>query len=263
MAKRYKLATRAFGAEPGLPDVAGLAEWVGGHRGTMADIITWQLDQSLVPQVEAGIMTPCAGGKFYANRIRQCISGIRDNEAVGELHLDAPAIIEDAAGIFLQKKGAWCALPAPHVLGIRDSYYDDENEWNAAICRVYRGVMRVMRDTGVAGNILICDVTNNAELAALAGQKVFFFQPEPDRESLARLMEYQRQIAVGKNHLETVFSLLNEYSLQKIFIIDPDTAAIHRALTQLDSDQVVTGGYCTNDCGEYWKTLAENATYWK
>ena len=123
MVKRHKLATRAFGAEPGLPDVAGLAEWIAEHRGTTADIITYRLDQSLAPQIAAGIMTPCAGGKFYADRIRQCITGINDNKAVGELHVDTPAIIEDAAGIVVQKKGAWCAIPAPHLLGITDAYY--------------------------------------------------------------------------------------------------------------------------------------------
>ncbi|MDD1693360.1 MAG: hypothetical protein LUQ71_01420, partial [Methanoregula sp.] len=69
MAKRLKLATRAFGAEPGQPDVAALAEWITEHRGRMADIVTYKLDQSLAPQVSTGIVLPCAGGKFYADRI--------------------------------------------------------------------------------------------------------------------------------------------------------------------------------------------------
>jgi hypothetical protein len=263
MVKRYKLATRAFGAEPGMPDVAALAEWIAEHRGTTADIITYRLDQSLAPQIEVGIMTPCAGGKFYADRIRQSISGISDNAAVGELHVDTPAIIEDAAGIVVQKKGAWCAMPAPRLLGITDEYYDDVYEWSDAICGVYRTIMRLMRDSGVAGNILICETIDDAELTALAGQKVFFFQPASDRESLASLMEHQRQIAVGKNHLETVFDLTEEYTIQKIFIIDPDPSSINLALSQLDPDQVVAGGYCLKECGEYWKTLAENAVYWK
>ena len=76
-------------------------------------------------------------------------------------------------------------------------------------------------------------------------------------------MEHQRQVAVGKNHLETVFDLTEEYTLRKIFIIDPDPSSINLALSQLDPDQVVAGGYCLKECGEYWKTLAENAVYWK
>ena len=157
MVKQRKLATRAFGAEPGLPDVAGLAEWIAGHRGIEADIVTYRLDQSLAPQVSAEIQSPCAGGKFYADRIRQCITGINNNKAVGELHIDTPAIIEDAAGIVVQKKGAWCAIPAPRMLGITDAYYHDDDEWRAAICEAYGTIMRTMRDTGVAGHVLIAD----------------------------------------------------------------------------------------------------------
>jgi hypothetical protein len=261
MAKRLKLATRAFGAEPGVPDVAALAEWIAEHRGMNADITTYRLDRSLALQLEAGIMTPCAGGKFYADRIRQSISGIIDNKAVGELHVDTPAIIEDAAGIVVQKKGAWCAIPAPHVLGIEDTYYDDEDEWSAALCDSYRTIMRAMRDTGVAGHVLIADRMDRAELASLAFQKVFFFAPAPGRDDLAILMDYQQQVAVAKDRLQEVFDLMNEYPVMKIFIVDPDPAAIRLALSHLDPDQVVAGGYCREGCGKYWKDLVSSAEY--
>ncbi|MDD1681071.1 MAG: hypothetical protein LUQ35_05630 [Methanoregula sp.] len=261
MVKRRKLATRAFGAEPGLPDIAGLAVWIAEHRGREADLVTYRLDQSLAPQVAAAIGSPCAGGKFYAGRIRQCLAGIRDNRVVGELHIDTPAIIEDAAGIVVQRKGAWCAIPAPHVLGIRDAYYGDVHEWYAALCDAYRALMRIMRDTGVAGHVLIADRMDDAELASLAGKKSFFFAPAPDRESLAVLLEYQQQVAIGKDQLRTLFDLTNEYALRKVFIIDPDPAAIRLALSHLDPDQVVAGGYCTNENGEYWKDLVSAAEY--
>jgi len=261
MVKRRKLATRAFGAEPGVPDVSGLAAWITEHRGREADIVTYLLDQSLAPQVRAEIGSPCAGGKFYAGRIRQCIAGIRDNRAIGELHIDTPAIIEDAAGIVVQRKGAWCAMPAPHVLGIEDAHYGDEEEWSSALCDAYRTIMRTMRDTGVAGHVLIADRMDNAELASLTGQKTFFFAPAPEREDLATLMEYQQQVAAGKDQLQAVFDLTNEYTLRKLFIIDPDPAAIRLALSHLDADQVVAGGYCTDESGEYWKDLVSNAEY--
>jgi hypothetical protein len=261
MAKRLVLATRAFGAEPGLPEVAGLAAWIAGHRGRVADIITYRLDQSLAPQVDAGIMTPCAGGKFYADRIRQCMNGIRNNKAVGELHVDTSAIVEDAAGIVVQKKGAWCAIPAPGMLGIGDAYYHDRDEWNAAICTAYSTIMRAMRDTGVAGHVLIADRMDDFELVSLAGQKAFFFAPAPDREDLACLMEYQNQVAARKEQLPMLFDLMNEYSVRKIFIIDPDPVSIIQVLSHLDPDQVAAGGYCTKVCGEYWETLVAGASY--
>ena len=259
MAKRRILATRAFGAEPGTPDVAGLAEWIAEHRGRVADIITYRLDKSLAPQVSAEIGSPCAGGKFYADRIRQCITGIRDNKAVGELHTDTPAIIEDAAGIVVQKKGAWCAIPAPHLLDIGDAYYHDRNEWNAAICRAYSTIMRAMRDTGVAGHVLIADRMDDAELASLASQKAFFFAP--GCKDLADLLEYQKQVAVGKDQLQMLFDLMNEYSVRKIFIIDPDPASIGRALSHLDPDQVLAGGYCMDGSESYWQDLVNSAIY--
>lgn len=261
MAKRRNLTTRAFGSEPGLPDVAGLAAWVSDHRGRVADIITYQLEASLSPQVSSEIGLPCAGGPFYADRIRQSIANIEDDKATGEIHAEVSAIIEDAAGIVVQKKGAWCAVPAPHVLGIRDAYYDDEEEWNGAIAGCYRMILRAMRDTGVAGNVLIADRMNGAELASLAGRKVFFFAPVPVREDLETLMEFQDQVAVQKTQLGMVFDLMNEYEVRKIFIIDPDPASISLALSHLDPDQVAAGGYCTESCGEYWKELVSSASY--
>ena len=104
MTKRLELATRGFGAEPGLPDVAGLAEWIAEHRGHPADIVTFQLDRSLAPQLPAGILTPCAGGLFYRKRILESLNGVVDGKATGELHLETQAIIEDAAGIVVQEK---------------------------------------------------------------------------------------------------------------------------------------------------------------
>jgi hypothetical protein len=263
MAKRLKLATRAFGAEPGIPDVTALAEWIAKHRGRTADIITYRLEESLSPQIPAGIMTPCAGGKFYETRLLGALFGVQDRRATQEIHADLHDIIEDAAGIVVQLNGAWYAMPAPHLLAVTDDFYHDTDEWSDAICGVYRTVMRSMRDTGVAGHVLICDSMEHAELAALAQKKVFFFQPGLDCDNCATLMEYQKQIAVEKDAVDMVFDLANEYTLQKIFLMDPDPESIDCALTHLDPDQVVAGGYCVSDCGDYWKTLAGNAGYWK
>ena len=259
MVKRLKLATRALGAEPGVPDVIALAAWIAANRGTAADIITYQLDKSLEPQVSAGIMAPCAGGRFYKNRIVQCLFGVENGQTTGEISLDSHAIREDAAGIVVQKKSAWCALPAPHVLGIADTYYDDEYEWNDAITGAYRILMRSMRDIGVRGHVLICDSISEPEIASLARQNIFFFQPKPERKSLACLLEHQSQIAIGGDYLDTVFDLSSEYNLRKIILIDPDQESIARALSVLDPDQVSLGGYCLSACGDYWKNLADAA----
>lgn len=261
MVKQLNLPTRAFGAEPQVPDRAVLADWIAEHRGRLADIITYHLDQSLAPQIPAGIGIPCAGGRFYAERIRECIEGITENRATGELHADTPDIIEDAAAIVVQKKGAWCALPAPHALGVQDAYYSDNDEWNDAICGIYRTLMRAMRDTGVAGHVLICEQASDPELVALAGQMVFFFSPEPDREILAGILEHQQKVAITQGRLETLFDLMNEYTVRKIFLLNPDDAAVRLARTHFDPDQIVGAGYCTDECNAYWKSVVERSVY--
>ena len=261
MAKRLKLPTRALGAEPGIPDVAGLAAWIADHRGITADIVTYLLDRSLGPQIPAGIMASCAGGRFYKNRILQCLSGVEGGKATGEISLDSHPISEDAAGIIVQKKDAWCALPAPHVLGITDTYYDDEYEWNAAITGVYRTLMRSMRDIGIRGHVLICDTIAEHEITSLVRQNVFLFQQKADRQSLACLLEHQHQIAVHGDQLGYLLDLSGEYDLRKVIILDPDPGSIARALSCLDPDQVSAGGYCTAMCEHYWKNLVDAAVY--
>ena len=254
MAKLHKLTTRAFGAEPGIPDVVKLTEWIAEHRGTMADLTTYQLYQSLAPQLAFGIGHPCAGGKFCADRIRASLLGVVGTRATDEIAVQTDALVEDAAGIVVQKRNCWCALPAPHVLGLIDGYYCDDEEWSDALTDAYTTLMRAMREIGVVGHVLICDKADEMEFVALAAQKVFFFLPEADKKGFANLMEHQRQIAVRPKQLESVFALTDEYDLRKIFIVDADAGAITLALTHLDPDQVSIGGYCLDNSEEYWKT---------
>jgi hypothetical protein len=261
MARQYKLTTRAFGAEPGMPNITRLTEWIAEHRGTLADLTTYQLYQSLAPQLAAGIEHPCAGGKFCADRIRSSLLGVTGGCATEEIAVHADGLIEDAAGIVVQKRNSWCALPAPHVLGLIDGYYHDDEEWSDALTGAYGSMMRAMRDIGIAGHVLIGDKAEEMETVAFAGQKVFFFQPDADRKSLECLMEHQRQIAVRPKQLETVFDLTNEYDLRKIIIVDADTEAITLALSHLDPDQVSVGGYCLDECEDYWKNLVDAAVY--
>lgn len=261
MAKRLKLATRALGAEPGRPDVPALATWISGHRGTVADIITYQLDRSLSPQLPAGIHSPCAGGRFYGERILAGMAGVEDGNATSEISLDPHEIARDAALIISQKKGAWCALPAPHLLGITDVFYEDEEEWNDALAGVYRYLMRSMRDVGIGGHVLICDTLREPEFVSLVRQNVFFYMTEPARDDLACLLEHQPQVAVSRDHLDILLDLTGEYDVRKVIIVDPDAQSIARILSCLDPDQVVAGGYCTRSCEDYWTHLVRSATY--
>jgi hypothetical protein len=263
MGKRLNLPTRGLGAEIGLPDVAELAAWVADHRGCSADIISYQLDHSLAPQIAAGIMVPCACGRFYGDRIRSCLNGIQDDVVHEEIDVQTGILIEDAALLTAHGNGIWCALPAPHGLGARDGYYNDEDDWQDALFGAYRTLMRAMRDAGTAGHVLICERAEEMEIAALARQKVFFFQQAPDRTALETLMEHQRQIAAGIDQLATVFDLANEYELHHLIIVDPDAEAIRLALSHLDPDKVTAGGYCTGNGDAYWRSVVDAAFYMK
>ena len=261
MKKRLKLATRGFGAEPGRPDIAVLAEWIAANRGTAADITTYLLDQSLTPQISAGVLAPCAGGRFYKSRIMGSLLGVEDGKTKDEMGLDSGAICEDATHIIARKKGAWIALPAPHLLGITDRYYHDEYEWHDAITGTYRTIMRSMRDAGINGHVLICDTLSEPEITALSHQKVFFFQPTTDQAGLSCLLEHQHEVAASRKTLDTVLDLTHEFDIRKVIIIDPDADSISRALSCLDPDHINAGGYCLDRCETYWKNLVETAVY--
>ncbi|MGA2699280.1 MAG: hypothetical protein ABSE74_06540 [Methanoregula sp.] len=263
MAKIVPLGTRAFGAEPGMPDVAALAGWVAGHRGIAADLHAYRLDRSLAPQLAAGITRPCAGGLFYRDRVRGSLCGLCEDIVTDEIGVETGTVSEDAGFITAQKKETWCAVPAPHELGIRDRYYDDEDEWNDALAGAYRTIMRAMRDTGIGGHVLLCSKMNMTETTLLARDNVFFFPTTPDEESLRILMEHQRRVAVKKKMLDIVFDLANEYDLHQLILMDPDDEAVRLALSHLDPDQVMAGGYCTDACDTYWGNLVETAIYRK
>ena len=112
MAKTIPLETRAFGAEPVMPDVAALAGWVAGHRGIAADLHAYLLDRSLEPQIAAGITRPCAGGLFYRDRVRGSLCGLCEDMITDEIGAETGTENEDAGFITAQKKGTWCAIPA-------------------------------------------------------------------------------------------------------------------------------------------------------
>ena len=257
MSKRLKLPTRAFGAEPHVPDIAALSDWIADNRGTAADLTTYRLTRSLAPQLEAGIGFPCAGGLFMQDRILECMAGAAKGRVTDELSVRTGQLAEDGYTVAAMYRNGWCALPAPHRLGLADAYYHDDEEWSDALNGFYATVMRTMRDAGVYGTVLIGDRADVGEIAALADQKVFFFLLTPDRKSLATLMEYQRQVAVDKDHIRLVFDLMDEYTLQKLCILDPDPEAIRLARSRLDPDQIVAAGYCTKECDAYWKDVAE------
>jgi len=263
MVKRRNLLTRALGAEPLVPDIAALAGWVQERRaeGEGGDLTSFLLGQSLQPQISAGISFPCAGGKFCLDRLLASFTGVEERVFVGETGLDGSDLAADAGAVSRINRNAWCALPAPHLLGIADAYFGDADEAASALAALYRAAMRAMRDAGVAGHVLICDRADEGELPALASQKVFFFHPAPESRDLESLLEYQDRVAVSPDSLTALFDLSGEYDIAQLIIMDHDAESIALALSRLDPEQVVSGGYCTGSPETYWDDVVAKAFY--
>jgi len=259
--KLRTLPVRAFGAEPANPDIPSLADWVAERRGTQGDILSFLLEKSLVPQKEAGVTVPCAGGRFCRERVLASLIGLEGQAVTGEIGVDPGAYIADTADAGAIVKGVALALPAPNLIGLDDRYYNDEDEFRIAISGAYRILMRASRDAGCSGHVLLCDRIEEPEIAALAGKKVFFFHPAPARHDLEVLLEYQQRVAVRKEDVGTVLSLTSEYDIAGFVIIDPDSAAIRSMLLHEDPEKVSAGGYCTTGCPDYWKSLVDSAVY--
>ena len=260
MAKKLVFQTVSMGSEPPIPEAGELSEWVRTQRGRQADLTSFLLEEGLLPQKEAEVDFPCSGGTFYHKRMRESISGIKDGYITHELGLMPEFVEDDAARVRSVSGGSRVALPAPHLLDLTDRYYGDVDESSAALCQQYRRLLRAMRDAGVAGHVLHCADAVPEELESLAGKKVFFFLEEPDEESIATLLEYQRVIAIRRDLLPVLLSHREEYEVTEVLIMDPDAMDLKNLNHSFDPDQIRVGGYWNGNNLEYWRDLVDSAT---
>ena len=252
--------TRSFGSDAPPPDPGLLAQWVRTRRGQPADLTSYFLEQGLVPQLDAGVALPCAGGRFYRERWLDALTGIEDSVITAEPGCNPTELVADAVDLGRIRKNPRVAIPAPHVLALEDRYFRDPDEADQCLSAVYRDLMRAMRDAGAAGHVLCGDRAVPDELAALAGKKVFFHVQDQTSRSLSTLLEHQASVAVRPSALPSLAELMGEYDVQTIILLDPDEPGLRQALTMKDPDQLICGGYCRASCGRYWRDLVEKAT---
>ncbi len=257
MARVWEMEIRSFGSEVERPGHDTLAAWVSGRGCAAGDLITFMLEESLGCQHM--LERPCAGGLFYGERIRGCITGIRDGVLEREPYADAGDVAMDASSITAHRKHAWVSLPAPSHLGVADGYFRDRDEFCGALCTLYARLLREMRDAGAGGHTLICDAACEAELESLSGKKIIFFLLTQTTESLSLLLEYQQEIAVFPDQLPLVWSLMEDYDIRKVIIMDPNPASIAMAMEYMDRDEIAAGGYCREECTDYWTGLRAGA----
>ncbi|NYT17705.1 MAG: hypothetical protein GKC06_06850 [Methanomicrobiales archaeon] len=259
MGKRLSFPTRSFGSDTVPPDPSLLPAWVAERRGREGDLTSFLLEQGIFPQIDAGVTSPCAGGTFYTARWREAIEGVEDGIITDELGVRMADVIRDAEDMTRIRKGLFMTVPAPHMLGLHDRYYQDPEEAGEALFSVYRALMRGQRDAGLHAHVIICDTVLRAELEALTRQKVFFFPSALNRKSLSLLLEYQQIVALTPSLLPLLSDLMGEYDVHRIVLLDPEEQDLRQALQIRDPDQILCGGFCRESCGEYWKNLVKKA----
>lgn len=256
MAAQRRLDARGFGGEAEIPSLAALAERLGERPGIEGDLATFRLLESLRPQVIAGIEVVSAGGEFYADRWRRAVGGVRDGVIRDAPFPEPGALVMDARAIGAEAQMPFATMPAPSRLNIRDRFFGDGTEADAAIRDVYGSLMRAMRDAGVAGHVLTTPAPAEEELADLASPFTFFYAPNPDADAIAALLEHQRPLAFPGKRVSGLAELLDQYGTRPIYLIDPTEEEIMAALEVLDHDHLHVGGFCPGDCETYWQRLA-------
>jgi len=257
MARRITIPVRSFGSEVGMPTVPEIAEWLKGIRGEEADLVTYRLGRSL--DAQEGVTVPAAGGLFYGERWREAFVGMKDGVLVGEPGTDPAAAAADARFVRARSKEAWFSLPAPHMLGFRDDYIGDEEEFSETITGEYARLAREMRDAGVQGHILIADTADTIELEMLAGKRILFYPRTAGAFDLELLLEYQGDLILPAKDLDRAPDLMERFRVRRLVLLDATEEEIAAAAAFADPDMLSVGGYCEDGCPEYWKGLVDRA----
>ncbi|HOB17281.1 MAG TPA: hypothetical protein PKK74_01090 [Candidatus Methanoculleus thermohydrogenotrophicum] len=257
MARRIPIPIRSFGSEVRVPTVPELAEWLKEKRGEEVDLTTYRLARSL--DAQDGVTIPAAGGIFYGERWREAFSGMEDGVLVDEPGIDPSALVADAHYILARRRDAWFSLPAPHMLGFRDAYIGDAEEFSETIATMYARLTREMRDLGVQGHVLIAEQADEIELERLAGRKVIFFPRDPENFDLELLLEYQGDLILTAGDIDRAPGLMEQFRVRRLILITPETADLAAATAFVDPDMLEVGGYCEDDCSEYWRRLVDRA----
>ena len=257
MKKKISCVVRSIGSEPGEPDAADVAAWISGHRGEEADLISYALDRTLAAQDE--VENRCAGGLFYGERILESLVGVKDGMLRGEPSVDLRAIRQDAERIRRAGKWNWCALPSLTSLDLEDEYFNDREEFVAALSELYRKIMREMRDAGVQGHVILGDRFSELEREELASRKVIFASPTWDSAANRGILSVQHTLVLPATHLGRLELLLENYEVRSVCLLDGEPKEFTAACAWFDPQEIVAGGYAPTADPDYWKNIISKA----
>lgn len=229
------------------PKAADVAKWISGIKGNTADIITYNLSNSLSAQ-KPHASEPCAGGVFYTPRIKGVLGF--EEKVTQDFLLDAEPIRDDLRAVKIKNCGF--AVPAFSNLNLADAYYKDSEEFFAAGAEAYKFISRELRDNGAVRVILHAECPNDLELETLRGRKYLWSVSDSELE---RVLEFSRDIVIDFEAAVRLEELLDCYQIRNVYIRDADADALKTALKYFDKEYIFTAGY--GDGEEYWKNLAE------
>ncbi|MPL79472.1 hypothetical protein SDC9_25351 [bioreactor metagenome] len=241
-------------ALPAAPDASVLSSWIMSRYGRETDLITWHIETTLKDQLPA-VEYPAAGGGFYADRLLDAFTNVRDGAIFREFDVDPAAIHADIELVNGLRKHCWWSLPAPSGLDVRDEYFGDTEECAASLSEAFGSVCRLMRDAGIAGHILTTDAPNEEELADLSGKKFLWAVPDP---YLEMVLEYQRDVVVSREKTAQLSDLLDSYDIRRVYVCDPDADSLTTVLGSFDPEYIfVCGVGPKEERRSYWEHLAE------
>ena len=241
-------------AKPLAPAAEELGDWIQHHAGTAADLITWEVEETLRSQGPE-VWFPAAGGMWYCDRILAAFPNVSDQLISGEFDIVSADIAADCGIVAKMRKGCWWAVPSPQALHLTDSYFEDEEEAYGAVADAVTRVCRVMRDNGAAGHVLLYDdAPDEIDLEHFSGKRFLRYVPDPFLEGV---LEVQRDLILSADAVPRLAELADCYTIRQVYVTDPTTEALAGVCRLFDPEDVFCAGTAPETEREtYWKELA-------
>ena len=237
-------------ALPAVPDIPVLSAWIMSRCGQETDLTTWNIETTLSDQLPL-VEFPAAGGEFYADRLSDAFTNVREGKFIREFDLDMHTILADVGLVNSLKKHCWWSLPSPSALDISDAYFGDVEECKDSLSETICSLCRLMRDSGIPGHILTAEAPEEIELEYFSGKRFLWVVPD---DHLETILDVQRDIVISKEGTARLPELLDSYEIRRVYVRDPDAESLMTVLRHFDPEYV-------NVCGV--APEAERAPYWE
>jgi hypothetical protein len=257
MSKRRNLSVRSFGGEEPDPDIPTLAAWAGRQKDVACDLLSFKVERSLGDQ--KGIDRLAYGGQFYRDRMYDSLGGIRSGFLREEPWARPAALRADALRAATFSRNVWAVLPSPTYLKIGDGIFDDREEYESALCGIYRLLMREIRDAGVYGTIIIGEQFSLVERELLPGRRVFLHSLTGSSRAVAGILEVQSALSLPVHRLSVIPDMLDEYEIRSLSVIDGTEKDFSGLLAYFDVDDLTAGGRSPGGGKKYWDGVSAHA----